>query len=66
MAMKNIDTDDFRLRPGKSVELDKWPTKGKPVAGSTKEYEKLLAEHIQRLSDRQKTCCTLPTATRYC
>jgi PPK2 family polyphosphate:nucleotide phosphotransferase len=51
--MKKIDPDDFRVRPGKSVDLDKWPTKGKPVYSSKEEYEKLLREHIEKLSELQ-------------
>ncbi len=51
--MKKIDPDDFRVRPGKKVDLDKWPTKGKPVYSSKEEYKKLLGEHILKLSDQQ-------------
>jgi len=51
--MKKINPDDFRVRPGKNVDLDKWPTKGKPVYSSKEEYEKLLGEHIQKLSEVQ-------------
>jgi PPK2 family polyphosphate:nucleotide phosphotransferase len=53
MAIKKIDPDDFRVRPGKSVDLAKWPTKGKPVCSSKEEYEKLLSEHIEKLSEQQ-------------
>jgi PPK2 family polyphosphate:nucleotide phosphotransferase len=51
--MKRIDPDDFRVRPGKNVDLDKWPTKGKPVAGSKEDYQAILREHIEKLSERQ-------------
>ncbi len=51
--MKKINPDDFRLRPGKKVDLDKWPTKGKPVYSSKDEYAKLLSEHIEKLSEQQ-------------
>ena len=51
--MKKINPDDFRLRPGKNVDLSKWPTKGKPVYTSKDEYEELLREHIEKLSDQQ-------------
>jgi PPK2 family polyphosphate:nucleotide phosphotransferase len=51
--MKKINPDDFRVRPGKNVDLDKWPTKGKPVYSSTEEYETLLHEHIEKLSAQQ-------------
>jgi PPK2 family polyphosphate:nucleotide phosphotransferase len=51
--MKKINPDDFRVRPGKKVDLDKWPTKVKPAYGSNEEYEALLAEHIEKLSAQQ-------------
>ncbi len=51
--MKTIKPDDYRVRPGKNVDLDKWPTKGKPVYSSKEEYGKLLNEHIAKLSAQQ-------------
>ena len=51
--MKKIDPDDFRVRPGKKVDLDKWPTKIKPGYHSQEEYQTLLAEHIHKLSAQQ-------------
>src|SRR5271166_5991192 len=51
--MKKINTDDFRVRPGKKVDLDKWPTKGKPFHSSKQECESLLKEHIEKLSALQ-------------
>lgn len=51
--MKKIDTDDYRVRPGKAVDLGKWPAKGKPVCSSKEEYEELLHEHVEQLSDLQ-------------
>ncbi|HMD50176.1 MAG TPA: ADP-polyphosphate phosphotransferase [Bryobacteraceae bacterium] len=51
--MKKINTDDFRVRPGKKVDLDKWPTKGKPFHSSKQECESLLKEHIEKLSAQQ-------------
>ncbi len=51
--MKKINPDDFRVRPGKKVDLGKWPTKGKPVYSSKEEYAKLLGEHIEKLSEQQ-------------
>jgi len=51
--MKKINPDEYRVRPGKTVDLDKWPTKGKPVVGSKEEYEKVLREHIEKLSAQQ-------------
>src|ERR1700721_3494798 len=51
--MEKNNPDDFRLRPGKNVDLSKWPTKGKPVYTSKDEYEELLREHIEKLSEQQ-------------
>lgn len=53
VAMKKINPDDYRVRPGKNVDLDKWPTKGKPVYSSDDEYADLLHEHIEQLSAQQ-------------
>ena len=51
--MKKIDADDFRARPGKKVNLDKWPTRIKPGYHSQEEYQTLLAEHVHKLSAQQ-------------
>jgi PPK2 family polyphosphate:nucleotide phosphotransferase len=53
MAIKKINPDDFRVRPGKAVDLAKWPTKGKPVYSSKDEYQKILREQTEQLSDLQ-------------
>jgi len=49
-----IDSKDFRVRPGKKVELSEWPTSVKPVCKSKKEYRKLLEEHVVELSSLQR------------
>jgi len=51
--MKKIDPDDYRVRPGKAVDLRKWPTKGKPVYGSDDEFKELLQEHTDKLAKLQ-------------
>jgi PPK2 family polyphosphate:nucleotide phosphotransferase len=51
--MKKIDPDDFRIRPGKMVHLDEWPTEIKPGYHSQEKYETLLAEHVHKLSAQQ-------------
>src|ERR1700689_3262555 len=53
MAIKKINPDDFRVGHGKTVDLAKWPTKGKPVYSSKEEYGKILSEHIEQLSEHQ-------------
>ncbi len=60
--MKKIDPDDYRVRPGQNVDLAKWPTKGKPVYSSKDEYESLLQEHIEKLTEQQNL---LYAANRY-
>jgi PPK2 family polyphosphate:nucleotide phosphotransferase len=51
--MRKINPDDFRVRPGKDVDLDKWPTSVKPMYRSREEYQTLLAEHVHKLSALQ-------------
>jgi PPK2 family polyphosphate:nucleotide phosphotransferase len=48
-----INSNDYRVKPEKKLKLDEWPTLGKPVCKSKKEYHKLLAEHVDRLSELQ-------------
>jgi PPK2 family polyphosphate:nucleotide phosphotransferase len=52
--MMKIDSKDFRVRPGKKVELRKWPTIVKPFCESKKAYQKLLGEHVEKLSSLQR------------
>jgi PPK2 family polyphosphate:nucleotide phosphotransferase len=49
-----IDSSDFRVLPGKKVQLEKWPTITKPLFKSKKQYEKLLDEHKRELSSLQQ------------
>src|SRR5450755_3681320 len=51
--MKKIHPDDFRVRPDKTVNLDKWPTRVKPVYHSREEFHTLLTEHAGKLSEQQ-------------
>lgn len=60
--MKKIDPDDYRVKPGKAVDLKKWPTEVKPAYSSRDEYQALLADHIEKLSDLQTR---LYAANRY-
>jgi PPK2 family polyphosphate:nucleotide phosphotransferase len=50
----NINSKDFRVRPGEKVNLTKWPTHVKPVYKSRKKYHKLLEEHVEELSELQR------------
>ncbi len=49
-----INSKDFRVRPGKTVNLKKWPTIVSPFCKSKKEYQDLLGEHIEKLSALQQ------------
>ena len=37
-----IKSKDFRVPPGKKLDLKKWPTRVKPIYKSKKQYHKLL------------------------
>jgi hypothetical protein len=52
MQVKKINPN-FRVRAGKKVDLDKWPTKVKLVYNSKEEYETLFREHVEKLSAQQ-------------
>lgn len=47
-------SDDFRVTPGKAVNLAKWPTLIKPVYESKRDYERQLQEHSEQLSALQR------------
>ena len=53
MKMK-INSKDFRVPPGKTVNLEKWPTHVAPVYKSKKQYHKLIEEHAELLSSLQQ------------
>jgi PPK2 family polyphosphate:nucleotide phosphotransferase len=48
-----IGSKDFRVT-GKKVTLDEWPTIVKPLFKSKKQYQELLAEHVEGLSSLQQ------------
>ena len=49
-----IEPHDFRVPPGKTVHLKKWPTRVKPVYKSKKEYQDLLGEQVEDLTSLQR------------
>jgi PPK2 family polyphosphate:nucleotide phosphotransferase len=51
--MKNLRLEDFRLRPGKRLDLSQWPTRTKPLYSSEADYHALLAETTHKLSAQQ-------------
>jgi len=50
----NLETDNFRVREGDKVKLGEWPTLVDPVYRSKAQYQKLLADHVARLSNQQQ------------
>ncbi len=48
-----INSKDFRVRPGKKIALDEWPTTVRPICKSKKHYRKLLEKHVAKLSALQ-------------
>jgi PPK2 family polyphosphate:nucleotide phosphotransferase len=53
MAMP-IDTNDFRVAEGASVDLKKWPTLCEPMYTTTKNYQGMLSAHVKALSTQQQ------------
>jgi PPK2 family polyphosphate:nucleotide phosphotransferase len=49
-----IDSKDFRVPPGKKVELNEWRTRVQPFFKSKEQYEDLLEAHVAGLSSRQQ------------
>jgi PPK2 family polyphosphate:nucleotide phosphotransferase len=49
----SIDVSRFRAPEGKRVDLKKWPTKVRPFYDSKEHYRLLLADHVDRLAQRQ-------------
>ncbi len=49
-----INAKDFRVPEGKKVNLDKWPTRVKPVYKSKKKYGKMLQGQVQQLKVLQR------------
>ena len=49
-----INTEDFRVAPGRKLRLKKWPTKIPPLYKSDKHYKEALADDVRDLSALQK------------
>jgi len=49
-----IHSKDFRVRPGKNINLRGWPTVTKPYYKSKKGYQELLEKHVEELSSLQQ------------
>jgi len=50
----NVRSTDFRVEEGRKVNLDKWPTAVEPIYDSKKQYQKILANHVDQLSSLQQ------------
>jgi PPK2 family polyphosphate:nucleotide phosphotransferase len=48
-----INSSDFRVPPGKKVDLKRWPTRVKPAYKSKKQYKQLLVDHVDQLRSLQ-------------
>ena len=49
-----VKSADFRVEEGQKVNLDKWPTAVEPIYESKKQYQKILANHVDQLSSLQQ------------
>ena len=49
----SIDVSPFRVPESKRVDLKKWPTRVEPFYDSKEHYRLLLADHVDRLAQRQ-------------
>jgi PPK2 family polyphosphate:nucleotide phosphotransferase len=51
---KIISSKDFRVKPGKKINLHEWPTIIKPFFASEDHYKELLQKHVKELSAQQR------------
>ena len=49
-----LDSENYRVRPGTTVDLAKWPTAATPVYKSGKRYEKSLRDQVKELAALQE------------
>jgi PPK2 family polyphosphate:nucleotide phosphotransferase len=49
-----INSEEFKVRPGKKVKLDRWPTAVEHFYESKEQYQELLEKHVEGLSSRQQ------------
>ena len=49
-----LDSDDFRVPPGKKLSLKKWPTRVPPAYKSKQQYQQLLAQQVEQLAALQR------------
>ncbi len=49
-----IKSRDFRVKEGGKVDLEKWPTRVKPVYKTKEAYKALLEKQVEELSEQQR------------
>ena len=49
-----LNSENYRVRPGTTVDLAKWPTAATPVYKSRKRYEKSLRDQVKELAALQE------------
>jgi PPK2 family polyphosphate:nucleotide phosphotransferase len=52
--MVDINSNEFRVREGRQVDLKKWPTRIAPVYKNIRQYREELAAHTKALSEQQQ------------
>jgi PPK2 family polyphosphate:nucleotide phosphotransferase len=52
--MMKIDTSEYRIQPGETVDLTQRATKIEPVYDAKKKYKKILEDQVEQLSDLQR------------
>jgi polyphosphate kinase 2 (PPK2 family) len=49
-----IQSNDFQVPEGTTVNLNKWPTRVKDIYNSKNQYKQVFRKHIEELSERQR------------
>jgi len=49
-----VNSKDFCVPEGADVKLRKWPTNIKPLYASKQQYQQLLQQHVEQLSEQQQ------------
>jgi PPK2 family polyphosphate:nucleotide phosphotransferase len=50
----HIESSDYRVPEGVSVDLKKWPTRVDPIYKTSEQYQRLLNKHVEALSEQQE------------
>jgi PPK2 family polyphosphate:nucleotide phosphotransferase len=53
MKRMKVAIKEYRVKPDSKVDLKKWPTRGKPIYRSKRDYQKMLDKQHAELSDLQ-------------